>query len=562
MSYVITRSCCNDASCVAVCPVNCIHPAPGEPDYLSTEMLYIDPETCIECSACVLACPVDAIRAADDLTADEAPFLQLNADYYKRNPMSEFDDMPVVSARKPPATGLRVAVVGSGPSGSYAAAELLAHRGVEVDVYERLLTPYGLLRSGVAPDHAPTKAVESAFPYKSGNPAIRLHLGVEIGSDVTHEELLRHHHAVIYAVGAAGARRLGIPGEDLPGSHSAAGFVAWYNGHPDAADSTFDLEAERAVVIGNGNVALDVARILSADPDLLAKTDIADHALAALRGSRIREVVVLGRRSVAGAAFTAPELIALLGRADIDVIADVDGLTVDEYSRSVVNDPGAEPTLRRKIELVVGAAGDRPAGERRRIRLRFLTSPVAILGMDRVTGVAVAQNELTLGPDGEETLLASAETSVIEAGLVLRAIGYQASAIPGLPFDERRGMVPNEQGRVLSEGVPMTGAYVVGWIQRGATGVIGTNRHGAAVTVDALVADYHAGLLSKPVDPPAALDELLRERGCPDLDIAAWERIDAAERAAGAAVGTPRRKFVRRDELLRAAQGEGPVCRT
>ncbi len=305
MAYVITQACCNDASCVDVCPVNCIHPTPDEPEFATTEMLYIDPQTCIDCGACVDECPVDAIFGENELSEAHSMYPEINAAYFEKHPIGP--DWPELgSPRKLSAElgTLRVAIVGSGPSACYAAIELTSRPRVEVDMFDRLPTPYGLVRAGVAPDHPGTKGVSDVFRSALGKRSVQCHFNVEVGRHVSHEELLEHHHAVIYAVGAASDRRLGVPGEDLPGSHAATEFVAWYNGHPDYADHEFDLSGERAVIVGNGNVALDVARVLVTDPDELAKTDMAEHAVEALRHSNIREVVIVGRRGPAQAAYT------------------------------------------------------------------------------------------------------------------------------------------------------------------------------------------------------------------------------------------------------------------
>jgi ferredoxin--NADP+ reductase len=539
MTYVITRSCCNDASCVPTCPVNCIHPAPGEAGFGSSEMLYIDPETCIECSACVQVCPVEAIVHEDDLTESSLPFLEINTAFYREHPLESFGPQPPTVRGPRALDGLRVAIVGSGPAGSYAAAELLRIAGVEVDVYERLLSPLGLVRYGVAPDHQTTKAVSSVFPYDRIRPRLAVHFGIEVGKHISHEELLAYHHAVIYAVGASNDRRLDIPGEDLPGSHSATEFVAWYNGHPDAAHLTFDLSGECAVVVGNGNVALDVARILASDPEDLARSDIADHALAALRDSAVRDVVVVGRRGPAQAAYSLPELLELTSRTGLDVMAVAEevGRTREPIPSWV--SPMEEIKLQRVRELV-----DRvPSVGGRRITLRFLHSPLELTGSDHVTGVRLRRNELepetaTIRPTDEETVLA--------AGLVLRAVGYQGKRVAGLPFDASTGTVPHEAGRVVDvDGLRDTvhGTYVTGWIKRGPRGVIGTNKADSAETVASLIADFTAGRLRAPTAGSAELQELLDARKPGRMGLDGWLRIDAAERETGRGAGRPRVKL-------------------
>ncbi len=549
MTYVITQSCCSDASCVPTCPVDCIHPTPDEPGYMSAELLYIDPDTCIDCSACAQACPVDAIVSDDELAPNMQTFLQLNEDYYKsprETPPSGRGGSPAVW---PGLAGARIAVVGSGAAGSYAAAMLL-DSGAEVDVYERLLTPLGLVRFGVAPDHASTKAVSAVFPYQGQKPNFTLHLGVEVGTHISHAELLQHHHAVIYAVGASADRRLNIAGEDLPGSHSATDFVAWYNGHPDATGLTFDLSSERAVVVGNGNVALDVARILVSDPDMLARTDIADHALAALRKSSVREVVVLGRRGPVQAAYSAPELMGLLTNPDFDVVALPDEVALDALSQAALDDANHEPNLRRKAELVQELAAVASPPGRRRIVLRYLVSPTELRGTDRVDEVRVVHNRIVIGERESLTAEPTDRYASLQAGLVLRSVGYRGQPIADLPFDAASATIPNTGGRVTG----MAGTYVAGWIKRGPSGMIGTNRQCAADTVACIAEDFSADRLIAPVGDRQSLEALLAERCGYQAGLAGWSRIDAAERAAGASSGRPRVKIVDSAQLLALAE--------
>ncbi|AJF63459.1 FAD-dependent oxidoreductase [Streptomyces vietnamensis] len=525
MTYVVTRSCCADASCVLACPVNCIHPAPGEPGFGQTEMLYVDPRTCVDCGACTTACPVDALKPHTGLTEAELPFLELNRAYYDAHPHEDRTPMALVPPqRRTSATELRVAVVGAGPAGLFAADELLRHPGVTVTVHDRLPTPYGLARVGVAPDHQDTKQVARLFRAVESQPGFSYRLNTEIGRDLHHEDLVRDHHAVIYAVGAATDRRLGIDGEELPGSVSATDFTAWYNGHPDHGDDRYALDGERAVVIGNGNVALDVARILTADPDTLARTDISDRALAALRTSRVREVVVLGRRGPAEAAFTLPELLALAALDGVDVL-------VEGWPADVPAD--ATP----KTGVLAELAARTPVPGRRRIVLRFRTSPVRILGDDRVTGLTVVRT----GPRADDAAETAGSIETIETSLVLRAIGYRARPVPGLPFDEATGTVPHDRGRVRP------GVYVAGWIKRGPNGFIGTNKSCAQETVSALLDDLEAGLLTAPAAPGSGAHP-----GAVGLD--GWRAIDEEERAEGRLQGRPRVKIVDREALLAAAR--------
>lgn len=389
----------------------------------------------------------------------------------------------------------------------YAADELLTQPGVSVDVYDRLPQPHGLARLGVAPDHQKTRQVSRLFETISAQEGFTYHLGVEVGKDVTHDELMDTHHAVIYAVGASSDRELGIPGAELPGRTSATDFVAWYNGHPDHAHRTLDLSHERAVVIGNGNVALDVARILTMDPDALAATDIAPHALEALRHSAIREVMVVGRRGVAQSAFTVPEFAGLLTVPDIDLTVDRSELALDPVTVRLAGTNDLPHAVAQKLQLLrhVDESPEHIDG-RKRVTLRYLLSPTRILGTDRVTGVEFERMGLTADTDDVVRSTATGEIETIDAGLVLTSIGYRGVALPGIPFDHAVGIIPNLGGRVLEEvgGSPSTGTYVTGWIKRGPSGFIGTNKSCAQETVGHLVDDFNAGRLTDPIDLPSA----------------------------------------------------------
>src|SRR4051812_29347174 len=391
--------------------------------------------------------------------------------------------------------GRRVAVVGAGPAGFYTSAQLL-DQGFRVDLIDLLPTPFGLVRSGVAPDHPKIKSVTRMYEKTARRDGFRFFGGIELGTDITRAQLRERYDAVVYATGTADDNRLGIPGEDRPGSYPATTFVAWYNGHPHASDETFDLSAERAVVIGNGNVAVDVARMLVLDPDELAVTDTADHAIDVFNASGVREVVLLGRRGPAQAAFTNPELRELgeLTRADVDV--DPAELGLDAESLAWLEAEG-DPTAKRNVELLRDFAAREHSGHSHRVSLRFLRSPVEILGEGedgRVTGVRVVHNRIERGDDGRLRAVATDREEVIECGLVLRSIGYRGRPLDDIPFDERRGLIRNEGGRVCDAGgAPVAGEYAVGWIKRGPTGVIGTNKKDAADTLAKVVADAEAG---------------------------------------------------------------------
>ncbi len=446
----------------------------------------------------------------------------------------------------------RAAIVGAGPAGFYA-AEALLKRGFGVDLYDALPTPFGLVRAGVAPDHPKIKSVTRVYAKTASNPAFRFFGAVTLGIDVTREELLARYHAVVYAVGTATDNRLGIPGEDRPGSVAATEFVAWYNGHPQFADREFDLNGGRAVVIGNGNVAIDVARMLVLDPAELAPTDTADHAITAFGMAGVSEVVLLGRRGPAQAAFTNPELRELgeLERAEVIVDpAQLEGVVVPE---------DGDLTKRRNVEILREYALRAPSGKSHRLELRFLRSPLEILGEGHdgpVTGVRVAINRLS---DDGARAVATGEQEVIECGLVLRSIGYRGTPLPGVPFDVERGVICNEGGRVRSEvdGSRCPGEYVVGWIKRGPSGVIGTNKKDANDTVARIIEDEQAGRLGVP-DPSlataGAVQEWIDERVPGHVTWQGWEKIDMHESALGEPMGRPRVKLVRLDELIQASR--------
>jgi ferredoxin/flavodoxin---NADP+ reductase len=474
-------------------------------------------------------------------------------------------------------TPVRVAVVGSGPAGFYAAAHLLKEGHLEVDMLERLPTPHGLVRSGVAPDHPKIKTVTRVYEKTALHPRFRFFGNIELGRDVSVEELQLHYHAALYAVGAAADRPLGISGEGLAGSWAATDFVGWYNGHPDHCDVEFDLRCERAVVVGNGNVALDVARMLTLAHDELASTDVADHALEVLRESHVREVIVVGRRGPAQAAFTNPELLELGEMRGVDVV-----VYGEELERALaVADPNMDPTSERNVKVLrdyaqrtaarEGSLGESsqvgPSGgatSRRRIVLRFLLSPIEVLddGHQRVAGVRVVRNQLATDAQGRLRAAPTGEHETIDAGLVLRAIGYRGRALPGVPFDEHQGVIPNEHGRVRdSHGQTRRGEYVVGWIKRGPTGVIGTNKKDAQETVDALLGDLAQGALLNPPNPdPQAIEELLRARQPRLITYEGWGEIDRHERTRGEPQGRPRVKLTRIEEMLQVASEQRPVA--
>ncbi|ORI13892.1 hypothetical protein BJD99_12350 [Rhodococcus sp. 1163] len=473
MAFAITQNCCNDASCLSVCPVNCIHPTPDEPDFGKTELLYIDPRSCIDCGACADACPVDAIARVSRLTPEQSIYADINADYYKDKPTDpawaapRFPSPAVNELRK-----IDVAIIGTGPAACYTAQALLRLPSSRVTFYDRLQSAGGLARYGVAPDHLGTRRINEHFRSIFAHPRVSMKLGVEVGVDIDQQTLSERYDAVVYAVGAENDRPLDIPGLDLPGSISARTVVGWYNGHPDIAADAVDLTGVRSVTIfGNGNVALDAARILTADPDDLASTSIAPHALAALRAHRVEEVVVLARRGPEFAAFTRSECKALLDRPYVDVVVAGSPETLSMIDALPASAPAS--ALRGANVVELGSPHSSP-----RIVFAFGRAPLSVHGDNRVESVLVGTGD---------------DARSIPTELVLLAIGYRGTPSAGVPFDEHSGTINNIDGRVSDhDGTLVAGCYVVGWAKRGATGGIGDNKVDAELTVDALVEDVAA----------------------------------------------------------------------
>jgi ferredoxin--NADP+ reductase len=451
----------------------------------------------------------------------------------------------------------RVAIVGAGPAGAFAAERLRRFGDVEIDFFERLPTPWGLLRNGVAPDHQEIKRLDETFDRETLGRGCRFFGNVEVGVDISHPELMRHYTAVIYATGAQTDKSLGIPGEELPGSWPATEFVAWYNGHPDYRGLEFDLSPTRAVVIGNGNVAADVVRMLTLSPRELERTDVADHALEALRKSRIEEVVVLGRRGPAQVAFTSSELRELGHLEGVQLRVDPAEVELDPLSRRWLAEQGTF-TARKNIALLREfAARPERLDPRRRIELRFLRSPVEIRGTDKVEAVDVRRNEIVRADDGAlRPRPLDREVETIKCGLVLRSVGYRAVPLPGVPFDERNFVLPNDRGRVrAADGRALPGVYAVGWIKRGPTGILGTNKRDAEETVRCLAQDVASGTLP-PRQLPAReeIDTLLAERNPNVVTIEGWRAIDVRELQRGREEQRPRVKLASREELVAAAR--------
>jgi len=457
-----------------------------------------------------------------------------------------------------PARPLRVAIIGAGPTGFYVADHLLRKPGVtvEVDMFDRLPTPYGLVRLGVAPDHQKIKFVTNAFDKVAASPGFRFFGGVDFGKHVTLADLKTHYHQIVYCTGAQTDRRMGIPGEDLAGSHPATEFVAWYNGHPDYRDCVFDLSQESVAVVGVGNVAVDVVRILCRTPEELATTDIADYALEALKKSRVKEVYLLGRRGPAQAAFTNPEIRELGELPDADISADPAEVELDPLSRAAVERSQDRATV-KKVEILREYAQRPAAGRSRRLVLRFLVSPVELIGDDagRVAAMRLVRNELYATSTGALQPRATDRFETIPVGLVFRSVGYRGVPLASVPFNESWGVILNDKGRVLDPGTkqPLVGEYTAGWIKRGPTGVIGTNKPDAAETVECMFEDLALGAVLEPAHPEAAAaDALVRQRQPSFVSYADWLKLDAFEVAQGRAQGRPRVKLTSVEEMLAA----------
>jgi ferredoxin--NADP+ reductase len=447
---------------------------------------------------------------------------------------------------------LRIAIIGSGPAGFYAAESLLRSESpaASVDMFERLPAPFGLVRFGVAPDHQKIKRAAAAFERTAAHERFRFFGNVEVGRDLTLSELRAHYDQVLVAIGAATARGLGIPGEDLAGSHAATSFVGWYNGHPDHRQDRYDLSTQRAVVVGVGNVALDVSRILVRSADELARTDIAPYAIEALRSSRIREVVVLGRRGPAQAAFDAVEIKDIAELADVQVTLEPRGILDEPWSENAE----ASSATRHAIAELQRIVAEPKRDTSRRVVLRFLATPVELIGeRGIVSGIRIERNVLD-STGGEVRARGTGVYEMISAGLVLRAIGYRGVALPGVPFDERRGVVPNREGRVVDgEGALQPGLYVTGWIKRGPSGLIGANKPDAHETVAHMLSDAAAGPIRHPTPD---IEPLLAARQVRVVTFQDWRRLDELERAAGERLGKVREKFCSVDEMLRALTRE------
>lgn len=450
---------------------------------------------------------------------------------------------------------LSVAIVGSGPSGFYSTEALIKSGiNVEIDLIDRLPAPYGLVRSGVAPDHPKLKQAIEVYKKIAQSNEFNFVGNVTVGRDIEAEELQRTHHAVIYTCGAETDRKLGIPGEELAGSHTATEFVGWYNGHPDYRNLNFDLSHETAVVIGQGNVAADVARILAKSVDELKHTDIAQHALDALASSQVRKIYVVGRRGPAQAKFTSKELKEFLEIENCRPYIDPVELELNSTSLQELDAKEGRGN-KRNIEIFRKFAESEDTGKQRTCISTFLKSPIRLQGVDRLQKVVFEENDLS-GEPFKQSAKGTGRTMELECGLLFRSIGYNGVPIPGVPFNDRWGTIPNRAGRITSEqeGAVLPGLYTAGWIKRGPSGIIGTNRACAVESVNALLEDVDQ-LVAEDKPGRNGLYAILERNGVQHINFAQWEKIDAAEIAAGSPKGKPREKFTYYNEMLATAKG-------
>ncbi len=453
---------------------------------------------------------------------------------------------------------LRVAIIGSGPAAFYAADHLFKQNNlvIEVDMYDRLPTPFGLVRGGVAPDHQKIKSVTKVFDGIASNPRFRFFGNVEYGVHVTLDDLKDHYHQILYATGAQTDRRMGIPGEDLKGSHPATEFVAWYNGHPDFRNCQFDLSVESVAVVGVGNVAIDVARMLCLTPEELAETDTADYAQAALKNSRIKEVYVLGRRGPAQAAFTNPEIKEIGELAGADAFVRPEEAQLDELSRAEV-DSSKDRTLVKKVEMLQELARRQPTGKARQLTIRFLVSPVELIGDEsgRLVKMRLVKNALYKTDAGTLSPKATDHFEELPVGLVFRSVGYRGVPLPGVPFNDRWGVILNEKGRVIDPNTqqPIVGQYTSGWIKRGPSGVVGTNKPDSVETVMCMLEDLQKGSILNPAKPSwSDAEQWVKQRQPRYVSYADWQKLDQIELERGKAQGSPRVKFTRVEDMLAA----------
>jgi ferredoxin--NADP+ reductase len=452
-----------------------------------------------------------------------------------------------------------VAIIGSGPAGFYAADHLFKNKDYvfNVDMYDRLPTPFGLVRLGVAPDHQKIKTVTKVFDKIAQNPNFRFFGYIEFGKDINLEDLKRYYHIIIFATGAQTDRKMNIPGEQLIGSHTATEFVAWYNGHPDYKERQFDLSKEKVAIIGVGNVAVDVARILCRSEQELRKTDIAEYALEKLINSKVKEVYMIGRRGPAQAAFTNPELKELGNLEDADLILDKQEIEPDEISKNYL-EKNEDRSTNRKLELLNEYSTKSDNMKNKKLHIRFLLSPIEIAGGDdnSIRSIKLTRNELYESPDGSIRSKSTDEKIELDTGLVFRSIGYRGVPLPGVPFNKDWGVISNEKGRILGEDKNhLESLYATGWIKRGPTGVIGTNKTDSAETVSCILDDISKNKFNKPqVLEPQAIESLIKERNDEFVNYQQWQKVDQSEIERGQKLGRPRLKYTSIEEILRVAK--------
>lgn len=548
MAYVVTQACIDikHTSCVDVCPVDAFREGP--------EMLFIDPDVCIECNACLTECPERAIYPESAVPADMQHFIALNRQQAQVYPVIRESVQQAAQTSASSTLAGRFAVVGSGPSGFYAAEALLKHMPTaRVDIFERLPTPFGLVRYGVAPDHPRIKSVSAGFERIADSPQVRFFGNVAIGPDLSTADLRQHYHAVIYATGGSKSRPLAIPGAQLDNIFGASEFVGWYNGHPDHQQLTPELNGSRALIIGMGNVALDIARILVLPHDQLAQTDIADPALLALRDGGINEVCLLARRGAVQAAFTPKELEQLMAMSGVELVIDPADLQLDAASEAQLALPQFSEAAQNIALLRRIATRQRSAShEPKRIRFMFCSSPMQITATTDHKQVQVARNRLQRDELGQLHAVATDQTETLDAGLIINATGYQGEALDGLPFDSQRGVMLHHNSRIQDE-ASESPQYVTGWIKRGANGVIGSNKHCAAETVTQLLSALPGSL--PPVD--SDIEALLSQKSVEFVSFADWRLLDQHEQQQGRQQGRPRRKetdVTRMLEIIRHAR--------
>jgi len=549
MAYVITQSCCSDGLCYQVCPANAIHPSPDSLDYNNSEMLYIDPNVCTSCGACEEVCPANAIYAEENLPDKYQEYKRINEQHFSKDSASHhsisegnrLNHAPKIES----VSELTVAIVGSGPAGFYAAQELLEDKSlsVKIDMYEKLPTPWGLIRYGVAPDHWGTKEVAEGFRWIAKDERFRLFLNVEVGIHISDDELSDHYDAVIYTIGASKQKKLGLKGEDIAGCHSAVEFTRWYNGYPGYDNNSFDLSHRKAVIIGNGNVALDIARLLLMPEAELKKTDMADYAIQALAESNVEEVIIVGRRSPIFASFTYPELAALVKETGLNVQCEPSSLQFDDVLTNYLNAQANRQLIDSKLDLLSQASSNFNGNTKKQITFRFLMSPQEIIAESgKVKAISLLENCHELNALGDLVLKTTGAVENIEAGLVIMANGFTGEKHGVLPFDN--GKISNIKGRVIDFETDtfLIGAYTAGWVKRGPSGFIGSNKKCAKETVMCLKEDLLAGKLIQAENSNDDILNLIKSRQPNFLTNEAWERLNQYEILKGKAQGRPRVK--------------------